>query len=132
MLLDFFYKYEEYLCNINNIPFDPRYWSFISDNKLLDTIEHIFPQTPDKSWQGKMGSGKNTIERNVHRLGNLIVLPQNINQQCSNKSFLEKKKIYETQPCNYIKDIINCSDWTKDNIDEREEKLLNTAKQIWK
>lgn len=127
----FFFKYEEYLNSNNGSKYNPAIWRDIWNNSPTRSIEHIFPQTPNKDWQGKLGKGKDVIENNKHRLGNLFLLPLDVNKRCAGKIFKEKKKIYKEQLINLKDEIIKCSDWNINEINKREKRLIEWAKITW-
>ena len=141
----FFYKYEEYLSEKKGSRLSshtPGKWNEIFLAKPSDSIEHIFPQTPGKVWNGKLGKGTK-VENIVHRLGNLVILNQNLNSQCGNKGFSDKRKIYKKALLHSLNDICyhdyitehdlnSRKDWDKAAIEKREERLIDAAREIWK
>jgi hypothetical protein len=127
----FLYRYEEYLCKKQGSEISNEMWAQIWSKSATTTIEHIFPQSPSKNWVGKMGSGKNQLERNVNRIGNLILLPPHINSQAGQKPFAEKRKIYKSNFLRMHEEIIKCRDWDKDHINKREKVLLDWARETW-
>ncbi len=127
----FLYRYEEYLCKKQGSEISNEIWAQIWSKSASTTIEHIFPQSPSKNWAVKMGSGRNQLEKNVNRIGNLILLPPNINSQAGQKPFAEKKKIYKSNFLRMHEEIIRCRDWDKDHINKREKVLLDWARETW-
>lgn len=125
------YRYEEYLCSQDGDNPAPEVWERIWRASASSTIEHIFPQEPNDDWRGRIGSGRDRTENNVHRLGNLILLPPNLNSEAGNKSFQEKKEIYRR---NYLKmhdGVLSKSDWTKAEIDERDAAMWEWVRNTW-
>ena len=96
------------------------------------TIDHIFPQTPDK-WKGDLKKWEQPLaqmEKRLHTIGNLAVVPKSINSEMSNESFSEKKRILSE--ANFEKLSINeewqpssITKWDADLIDARAKKLLS-------
>lgn len=130
----FFFRYEEFLAKKDRSILSEEVWTNIWRESPTKSIEHVFPQTPnemDKSWKRKLGKGKNVIAKNVHRLGNLLLLTPNVNSQCYNKSFVDKKKIYNKQLLRLKDEIIRKQDWNLTSMESRERKLINWAKQNW-
>ena len=127
----FFYRYEEHLCKLENRKISPEIWGQIWSESALTSIEHIHPQTRSPSWRGKLGRGRSVHENNVHRLGNLVLLPPGVNSECGQKSFKEKKKIYKKNSLRMHEEIIRCKDWTREQIEDREKNLLEWAKATW-
>lgn len=103
------------------------------------TIDHIFPQTPDK-WKADLKNRWNEpltqMEKRLHTIGNLAVVPKSINSEMSNETFSKKKEILsennfqklsineEWQPNNITK-------WTSELIDSRAIKLLDDFIRIY-
>lgn len=89
------------------------------------TIEHISPQ-------GDSGIGSVDNEH-MAKLGNLILVPQGLNEKLSNKPFSEKKGILADNSIK-VDDILNSkSSWTNAEIDERTVSLAKLAyEKIWR
>lgn len=131
-LMYFFYRYEEFLASEMGGSISQEIWEQIWQSSPTTTIEHIYPQKPGPEWKGKLGKGPGQLDKNVHRLGNLIVLPPGVNSKAGNKSFKDKKQIYKKHgPLRLLDDIMNKRDWNKATIEKREEELLNWAKETW-
>jgi len=128
----FLFRYEEYLVKQEGSSIDYAIWGKIWNDSAYSTIEHIYPQEPGQGWGGKMGRGRDTIQNNVNRLGNLLLLPPGKNSEAYNKSFQEKKEIYAKIPLRIIQQVVKLNDWNKKTIDERELNLLEWAKQEWR
>lgn len=103
--------------------------------RASDSIEHIFPQNPRGSgWQGKMRSGDGPmqpIESNVGRIGNLLLLPIQLNQEAQNSPFVIKKQIYSKHNLRMVQQVCQESDWTLAEIETREAQILAWAKTRW-
>jgi len=127
----FLYRYEEYLCKEQGSEISNDIWEQIWSKSAATTIEHIHPQAPSKNWSGKMGRGRNQLEKNVNRIGNLILLPPHINSQAGQKTFTDKKKIYKSNFLRMHEEVIKCRDWDKDHINKREKVLLEWARETW-
>ena len=127
----FLYRYEEYLCKKQKGQISNEMWEQIWSKSAVTTIEHIHPQSPSNNWSGKLGRGRNQLEKNVNRIGNLLLLPPHINSQAGQKTFAEKKKIYKSNFLRMHAEVIKCRDWNKDHINKREQVLLDWAKETW-
>jgi len=136
------FKVEQYLNgqDISTAKLDQKWLSIFSDSNI-DTIEHIFPQTLNEYWKGKLGKG-NRIENVINRIGNLLVLPKELNSECQNKAFYDKVKIYEKASLSIVNQVIYNNDveernrkirdnWDYKSIEEREAYLIDIAKKIW-
>lgn len=130
-LIYFLYRYEEFLAAQDGATISNEMWERIWSSSTSDTIEHIHPQTPTDSWRGKLGRGRKQLEKNVHRLGNLMILPPGINSKAGAKSFKEKKEIYRKNRLRLMDEILRKRDWDKRAIEEREQNLLDWAKNEW-
>lgn len=104
--------------------------------RAVDSVEHIFPQTqsgaPD--WAGKMkykDRPDEPIDLHVGRIGNLLLLPIRLNQQAKTKPFADKKVIYERHNLRMVKEVCKQKDWTLEQIDSREAKIVKWAKKRW-
>lgn len=84
------------------------------------------------NWRGKLGTKKDYIERQTQRLGNLIILPPGVNSKAGNKPFQDKKEIYEKhRGLKLLEEVIVLDDWNETTLKEREERLIEFAKQEW-
>ena len=102
-------------------------------NSDYATIEHILPQNPDISWE------ENFPEKNresfISRLWNYILLEPNLNNQCENKSFEEKLKIYSKSKYIVTKEMINYYSetwWNTATIEKLQSFYAENAKDIWR
>jgi hypothetical protein len=102
--------------------------------RASDSIEHIFPQNPSGSaWSGKM-SDRGTaqpLEPNVGRIGNLLLLPIQLNQEARNLPFVRKKEIYVKHNLRMVQEVSNVGDWTLSEIETREARIAGWAKLRW-
>lgn len=130
-LVYFFYRYEESLAARDGANISNEMWERIWSSTTADTVEHIHPQEITPTWRGKLGRGRKQLERNVHRLGNLMVLPPRVNSSAGAKSFGEKKKIYRKNRLRLMDEVLRKKDWNKTTIEEREKKLLAWAITEW-
>jgi hypothetical protein len=103
--------------------------------RALDSIEHIFPRSPSgTAWRGKMRSADGTEqspEANVGRIGNLLLLPVQLNQEAQNFPFDKKKEIYSKHNLRMVHEVCKHSDWTFSEIEGREAQIVAWAKTRW-
>ena len=102
--------------------------------RAADSVEHIFPQSLAIGWKDKTGDkpfNLETINANVHRIGNLLLLPQPLNAAAQARPFTEKKLLYEQHHLRMIDEICSLEDWTLDSIDRRELVLAEWAAKRW-
>lgn len=103
--------------------------------RAVDSIEHIFPQNPTgAAWRGKMRSSdgiKQSLEANVGRIGNLVLLPVQLNQEAQNFPFDKKKETYAKHNLRMLQEVCKESDWTFSEIEAREAQIVTWAKTRW-
>jgi len=102
----------------------------------MDSVEHIFPQASSGApgWAGKMrlnGRPEEPVAQHVGRIGNLLLLPVKLNQQAQTKPFSDKKGIYRKHHLRMIEEVCKQNDWTLEQIDWREAKIVRWAKKRW-
>jgi hypothetical protein len=127
----FFYRYEEYLAGRQGSTISKEIWEQIWRVSPTRTVEHIHPRNPSPAWRGKLGRRNDQFEKNVNRLGNLMLLPPDINSQAGARSFKEKKSIYKKNYLRLMDEILAEPDWNKKTIEEREKRLLAWAEGTW-
>jgi len=89
------------------------------------TIEHLASQS-------QIGINDFT-EDSVGQLGNLILVPSELNNKLTNKSFESKKRILTKSKVLLDRKIKNASAWTSDMVEKRTEWLAKLAyNTIWK
>jgi len=124
----FFYNYERYLCGENGYNFPKVWWDKIWENSVQDSIEHIYPQTESLAWKGKVTKRK---EFHANRIGNLLILPIDLNKKLQNYSFDIKKTEYNETPMYAAKEVVKFNDWNIATIEERTKSLLDWAQTEW-
>lgn len=96
-------------------------------------LEHIIPKTLNSDWEKYIKKQKLEHKELINMIGNLTLLSKPQNIQASNKLFLEKcKETYRKSNLPITKELCRYKIWNKDTILERQEKLANLAKNIWK
>ncbi|MBY8910800.1 HNH endonuclease family protein, partial [Salinicoccus roseus] len=71
-------------------------------------------------------------EQYVHRLGNLTLLGDEYNKECTNSTFDVKKEIYKQSNIDLTKDLLVYEDWNEYKIRDRQSDLADKAMKIWK
>ncbi|MDR2117380.1 MAG: DUF262 domain-containing HNH endonuclease family protein [Planctomycetaceae bacterium] len=100
------------------------------DNPQI-TIEHVMPQTPSSEWQTELGTNWETIHRKyLNHIGNLTLTAYN--SELSNKTFNEKKKLYQESHFQLNTYFSAIDKWDEKSIIERGEKLAEKAATVWK
>ncbi len=120
------WRYEEYLAQQEggevNQELREKIWAA---RYASETIEHIFPQNPAPggAWKGKLKK-RARLDKHVNRIGNLLLLPPNLNSKAGNRSFAEKKRIYKkAEGLRIVMAVLRKKDWTQDAIDQRERHI---------
>lgn len=94
------------------------------------TIDHIMPQTLNMEWKKTIGNNHNSIKKKwLHTLGNLTLT--GFNSELSNKTFENKKTIYQESNIYLNKYFQNIDIWNEDSIKKRAEKLADIAIKKW-
>lgn len=89
-------------------------------------IEHIMPQTLTDAWKKELGPNYQDIHQEyVNNIGNLTLIRHN--QELSNKSFIEKKMVYENKSGLQIAktEIINHDKWDENAVKERSKWIID-------
>jgi len=89
------------------------------------TIEHLMPQ----SRIGEQGIDDSL----VGQIGNMILIPQKLNEKLQNKPFDQKKGILLDAGVTLSDDIVSAQEWKEEQIRERTAKMAEVAyKTIWR
>lgn len=97
------------------------------------SLEHIMPQKPSLEWKKYIIKQNINHEDFIDRIGNLTLLTGPRNRGASNKLFQIKcKEIYRKSFLPITKDICRYKQWNEEIIIERQKKLAEIAKNIWK
>jgi uncharacterized DUF497 family protein len=104
----------------------------------LITIEHVLPQTPEASseWTAWWPDAA-MRERDVHRLGNLVLLNRKQNSSAKNYAFEKKKKSYfagraGSSPFALTTQVLNEPTWLPTVFERRQQALLEKLKTAWR
>lgn len=126
------WKYEENLARSagNRATVDPHARAEIWNMHADDSIEHIYPQSPEEGgpWEGKMGRAPG---EHIHRIGNLILLPIDLNAEARRQGFAQKKEVYRRHRLRMIEEIESEGDWTLAELENRESRIVNWATHEW-
>lgn len=94
------------------------------DEKLQ--IEHIMPRKLNENWEKELGEDYEDIYQSLlNTIGNLTLIRHN--QELGNKSFSEKKNIYENNAGLQIAktEIINYKHWNRETIERRAKWIID-------
>jgi len=126
----FFFEYEKHLSGLNRSQINKIVWSSIWKSNPNTTIEHILPK--DKSNIAWNNFTSDEHEEYLHTIGNLCLLSPNLNSEASNKSFENKKEIYDRVSLISLQQVKKYTTWTKTSIKKRSADLISFAKNRWK
>ncbi len=94
------------------------------------TIEHIMPQRLNEWWKNHLGEDYEIIyELLLHSLGNLSLTAYN--SELSNDTFINKQKELKNSHLEINKYFQTVTNWHKEDIENRAEKLADIALKIW-
>ncbi|QUE31832.1 DUF262 domain-containing protein [Francisella philomiragia] len=98
------------------------------------TLEHIAPQKLTPKWQGELYNldGKNYEEiykSYLHTFGNLTLT--GYNQELSNKTFIEKKNIYEESSLFINRYFYDINSWGKESVSKHVDWLFSFVEKMY-
>lgn len=129
------WSYEEHISRQQGVVIDEVERSKIWKVRAADSIEHIFPQNPSgAAWRDKMRDRDGTPQPllpNVDRIGNLLLLPIQLNQEAQNYAFEGKKKTYAKYNLRMIQEVCKKDCWGLPQIESREERIVGWARTRW-
>ena len=119
-----FFRYEEYLARKNGQEVENIQWEHIWATNASQSIEHIRPQ-----------SDKRMPEDIKHTLGNLMLLPPQINSQLQDTPPQNKIESYRSTGFHHANEVVTMLEaspgWSKKACKDREKKLLQWAAREW-
>ena len=128
------WRYEEYMAKKAGSEVNKELRAIIwEERSAAETIEHIYPQNPASPgpWDNKLKAGE-SVGNHVHRIGNLLLLPKSLNSEAQRKAFVEKKQAYaKSEGLRIVKAVIEKTDWTQSEIEQRETEIITWAKATW-
>lgn len=86
-------------------------------------VEHIYAQKPEKRLPDHQDL--------VNRFGNLTLLDAKLNQTIQNGLFAAKKPSYEKSDVLLTQQLLGYADWSRESIEDRQQKLAAKAVAIW-
>jgi len=89
-------------------------------------LEHIFPKNASAKWKNRAN-----LETHVNRLGNLTLINKTVNQRISNKTFAEKKKVYEKSKLTINQKYLDYDSWSLTEMHRRERDFTDLAVKVW-
>lgn len=116
----FMFRYEEHLAREQGQNFSSEQWERIWEASAADSIEHIWAQ-------------RKAPESQVHRLGNLVLLPPKLNSKLQALDPKNKRDAYTKTGLLISQQVASTlkSPWNKRSVDNREDLLLDWAASEW-
>ena len=116
----FFHRYEEHLSEEAGQNFDNEQWNRIWETSAAKSIEHISPQSRGDSY--------------THWLGNLMLLPPELNSKLGDLEPRDKRRKYKNTGLLSAGEVarrIKSRGWEEQDVRDRENRLLEWAKIEW-
>ena len=123
------FRYEEHLAEQQGQTFDNEQWDRIWQRSAAQSIEHILPQS-----RGSQEPLENKEGVFVHRLGNLLLLRPGLNSQLNDLEAEAKVESYIRTGLFIATEVartIERDGWGIEQIEEREQRLLNWIRCKW-
>lgn len=116
----FMFRYEEHLATKQGQKFQNEQWGRIWEASAADSIEHIWAQSKAPDSQ-------------VHRLGNLVLLPPRLNSGLQALDPQKKRDAYIKSGLLIAQEVASelANPWNSVSIGEREKNLLKWAAKEW-
>lgn len=115
------FRYEEHLAWKQKLNFSNEQWAKIWMVSPSESIEHIWAQS------------KAPVKQ-MHRLGNLVLLPPKLNSKLQNKQPKDKVEDYRKTGlliAGEVADLIEKGGWNAKTIETREQAILDWARSEW-
>jgi hypothetical protein len=93
------------------------------------SLEPICPNNPNEIWINAFGEGYEEVK---DRLGNMLLLPKEINKDIDTKPFTQKKEIYAASGFKLAKQVASYEEWNKQSVDEFQNWMAKQATETWK
>jgi uncharacterized protein with ParB-like and HNH nuclease domain len=105
----------------------------IANHELKLSIEHIMPQTLNKTWREELGDNASQIhDEYVHKLANLTLT--GYNSEYSNRPFNEKKTMpngFEDSKLAINKHLGKIYTWNESELKKREKWWIENLEKVW-
>ena len=114
----FMFRYEEHLTQEEGIKVENEHWKKIWTASPSKSIEHIIPQS-------------RASDKIKHVLGNLMILPPDLNAKLGDKLPEQKFEAYRKTGLLSAEKVASEAQWSEETVREREEELLRWAAEEW-
>lgn len=96
------------------------------------TLEHIVPESPKQEHKKYFKENNIIHKETVYKLYNMTILGEEYNREASSELFEKKMEMYEKSKLEINKKIQGFKKWTKAEMTEWSEYLLEESKKVWK
>jgi hypothetical protein len=101
---------------------------YVANEDVSDVnLEHVLPLNPSADWK----VDADTARTGQRLLGNMVLLRANQNRDIGNKTFAEKKAIFQVSGYFITQQIAEYDDWGLDEIRIRQMEIAKTAIKTW-
>ncbi|WP_213949462.1 DUF262 domain-containing protein [Luteibacter sp. dw_328] len=114
------YRYEEHLSSKHGEKINVGEWKKIWQQDPSKSIEHITPQSSNRSF--------------IHQLGNLTMLPPGVNSSLRDKSPADKIKAYEDsgiRATRHVAAVVRKEGWKAKNVETRTNEIIEFIREEW-
>jgi hypothetical protein len=98
-----------------------------NESKVIN-LEHILPENPENNWPG---IDEETAAASHKRIGNMVLLQGSKNAEIGNKSFAEKRPIFQKSGLALTSEVGAEARWGPTEINERQKRLAKLAVKTW-
>ena len=103
-------------------------WLIPNEDRNAINLEHILPEEPGDNWPQYTGEQAKLFWK---RIGNLVLLRLSDNSFLKSAGFAVKKPILEKSPYILTRQAGEASEWTTDDINNRQKVLAEYALKAW-
>jgi hypothetical protein len=100
----------------------------IRTEDFVINLEHVLPESPGDDWGWV---DKPTIAAYKRRIGNLVLLRADRNNQIANKPFDQKKEAFRSSSFVLTQMVANAATWFPSDIEARQKELAAIAVSTW-
>ncbi len=97
-----------------------------NDNTIIN-LEHVLPENPSADWR----IDKAVVSAYFKRIGNMVLLKASANSLIGNKSFKEKKHIFQNATFLLTQQVASSTEWGTKEIEDRQKRLAKDAVKTW-
>jgi hypothetical protein len=107
---------------------EPEPWHIPNDDKSAINLEHVLPEKTESNWPHFTEDQVKLFHR---RVGNLCLMRASENSAAKSSGFSVKKPILAQSPYLLTKQIAEATDWTWEDIVDRQKTLARIAVKTW-